>query len=149
MLPARTKSARVGCLVSLLVGLVGGIILVNHYQAMTSCIGKQPPLTSFGITIDPSQNQQFVEQSRKFAYRHSFRFDTADFDRPLSDVRIHMVGKDVEVIVRTSSNPGGYDIGFYNYDCIHPTVVSEIGDVVSDYKSFVSEIPDVMISAEK
>jgi hypothetical protein len=149
MLPTRTKSARVGCLVSLLLGLAGAILLVNRYQAMTSCIGKQPPLTSFGITIDPSQNQQFVEQSRKFAYRHSFRFDTADFDQPLGDVRIHMVGKDVEVIVRTSSNQGGYDIGFYNYDCIHPNLASEIGDVVGDYKSFVSEIPNVMISAER
>ena len=149
MLPQRTKLARIGCLLSLLFLLAGGVVLANRYQAMNSCHGDPPLLTNFAITIDPSQNQQLIEQARQFAYKHSFRFDVADFDHPASDLRILMIRRDVEIATRSSSNLGGFKIAFYNYDCIHPTVVSDIDDLVNDFKSFMSEIPNVMITEEK
>ena len=149
MIPKRTKTARIGCLVSLLLFLVVGIFLVNRYQTMNSCHGNQTLLVSFAVTIYPSQNQQLIEQSRQFAYKHSFRLDVADFDRPASDLRILMIRKDVEVVTRGSSNPGAYEIGFYNYDCIHPTVVSDIDELVNDFKSFIGEIPNVTITEKK
>ncbi len=149
MLPQRTKLARIGCLLSLLLSLAGGIVLANRYQAMISCHGNEPPLKSFYLTVDPSQDQQFIEQSRQFAYKHSFRLDVADFDQPASDLRILMVRKDVEVVTRSSSNAGAYEIGFYNYDCIHPTVVSDIDELVNDFKSFISEIPNAAIAEKK
>jgi hypothetical protein len=124
----------------------GGIILFRRYQAMTSCHGNQPLLASFAVTIDPSQNQQLVEQSRQFAFKHSFRFDVADFDRPASDLRIHMTGKDVEIVTRSLPQPGGYEIGFYNYDCIHPTVLSDIDNLVNDLRNFISTIPNATIT---
>ena len=149
MIPKRTKTARIGCLVSLLLFLVVGIFLVNRYQTMNSCHGNQTLLVSFAVTINPSQNQQLIEQSRQFAYKHSFRLDVADFDHPASDLRILMIRRDVEIATRSSSNPGGFKIAFYNYDCIHPTVVSDIDDLVNDFKSFMSEIPNVMITEAK
>lgn len=149
MIPQRTKAARVGCLVSVLLFLAGGIFLASRYQAMTSCHGNEPPLKSFFLTVDPSQNQQFIEQSRQFAYKHSFRLDVADFDRPASDLRILMTGKDVEVVTKSSSNPGGFEVGFYNYDCIDPTVASDIDELVNDYKSFIGKIPNAAIAEKK
>jgi hypothetical protein len=149
MIPKRTKSARAGCLVSLLLCLAGGIVLINRYQTVTSCHGNSPPLTSFDVTINPSQNRQFVEQSRKFAYKHSFRFDVGDFNQPVDDFRIGMIRKDIEVVTRSSFNPGEFEVKFYNYDCVHPTMVSDIGDLVNDFKSFISEIPNVTITEKK
>lgn len=144
----RTKSLRIGCLVGLVLFLVGGMALVTRYQNATSCLDNRPSLKSFDLTIDPGQVQQLVEQSRKFAYKNGFRFDVGDFDQPDSDFQIRMIRKDLEINISTSVNPGAFEIAFYNYDCRHPTVVSEIGDVVNDFKNFVGEIPNVTITEE-
>jgi hypothetical protein len=149
MLPQRTKLARGGCLLSLVVLLAVGIVLTNRYQAMTSCHGNQPVLTSFEVTIDPGQYPQLVEQSRQFAYKHSFRFDVADLDQPASDLRIHMTRRDVEIATRISSSPGNYEIGFYNHDCIHPTTVFEIDDLVADLKSLIGQVPGATLVEEQ
>lgn len=144
----RTQSVRVGCALSLLVGLVGGILLFARYQEATTCHTDntdKPPLISMGVTIDPSQVRQFVEQSRQFAFKHNFRFDT-DEDEQGGDTHVRMIGKDVEIIARSPSNPGGYEVGFYNYDCIHPVVASDITDLVNDFKSFMNQIPNTTIT---
>ncbi len=146
MIPQRTKSARIGCLVSLLVCLAGGIFFVNYYQNTISCHGNTPPLKTFAVTIDPSQDQQLVEQSRRFAYKHNFRFDVGDANQATGEFLVLMIGNDVEVLTKNSPKPGEYEIKFYNYDCLHPTVVSDIDDLVKDLKSFIREIPNVTIT---
>ncbi len=146
MIPKRTKAARIGCLAGLLLGLAGGIFLAVYYQNAISCHGDTTPLKTLAVTIDPSQDQQLVEQSRRFAYKHSFRFDVGNANQPASEFRILMIRRDVEILTKTSSNPGGYEIKFYNYDCIHPTVASDIEELVNDFKSFISEIPSVTIT---
>lgn len=143
----RTTSVRIGCAVTLLLLFAGGILLLRRYQAMSSCHDDdRPPLASMHVTIDPSQDEQFVEQSRQFAFKHNFRFDLGDPDQPGNNLRVHMIRKDVEVIAKIPSLPGGYEIGFYNYDCSHPTLASDIGDLVDDFKSFMSAIPNVTIT---
>ncbi len=144
----RTRSARVGCAVLLLLSLVGGFSLFLYYQQMTSCHTERPPLVSMGVTIHPSQDRQFVEQSRQFAFRHNFRLDI-DYDEQHGDTHVGLVGQDVEIIAKSPVNPGVYEVGFYNYDCIHPIVAADIVDLVKDYKSFVSKIPNATITEGK
>jgi hypothetical protein len=146
MLATRTKSARVGCTVSLLLGLVAGIVLFTRYQTTTRCHENHPLLKSMHLTIDPSQDGHFIEQARQFAFKHSFRFDTGYFNPQNSDVRIRMLRKDVEIIIRNPFHAGGFEIGFYNYDCIHPTLASDIDDLVIDFKGFLNEIPTALIN---
>lgn len=146
MLPERTKWARVGCSLGLLLVLVVGSVLFTRYQSATSCHDNELLLKSFTVTIDPSQDKQFIEQSRNYAFKHGFRFDVGPFVESNNDWRFRMIRKDVEVIARTPSAPGGYQIGFYNYDCIHPTLASDIEELVNDFKSFMSEIPAAMIT---
>jgi hypothetical protein len=134
-----------GCAVSLLLGLAVGILVITRYQAGTICHENNPVLKSMKITMDPGQEGQFIEQSRKFAFKYNFRFDTGYFDPPNNDVRIRMMRKDVEIIVRNPANPGAFEVGFYNYDCIHPTLTSDLDDLVIDFKAFLSEIPTALI----
>jgi hypothetical protein len=102
-------------------------------------------LISIGVTIDPSQAQQFVEQTRQFAFKYNFRFDTDSHEQG-GDTHVRMIGKEVEVIARSPANPGGYEVEFYNYDCIHPIAAADIVDLVNDFKSFMSQIPNVIIT---
>lgn len=146
MLPQRTKWARVGCFVSLLLLLAAGGVVFMRYQSTTNCHEHELPLKTMAVTLDPSQDEQFIEQSRSFAFKYGFRFDIGTFDESNSDWRFRMIRKDIEVIARSLSNPGAFEIGFYNYDCLHPTMASEIEDLVNDFKSFMSDVPAVMIT---
>jgi len=90
-----------------------------------------------------------IDQSKKFADKHGFRFQIAYYTPNGTDFSIWLKRKDVEVITSTPFKPGEFDIGFYNNDCIHPTVASDIEGLVSDLKSLISEIPSVRITEEK
>ena len=59
--------------------------------------------------------------------------------------------KDVEVLILNNViDLEKFDVAFYNNDCIHPTVASDIDGLVSDLKSsFKKEIPNVTITEEK
>lgn len=141
----RTQSVRVGCALSLLAGLMIGIILFIYYRDITNCRADMSPLINIKVTIDPSQDQQFIEQSRQFAFENNFRFDINDGGQG-SDFRVRMIRKDVEILAKSPSMPGGYEIEFYNYDCVRPVTASDIADLVNDYKGFMSEIPAVTIT---
>lgn len=104
------------------------------------------PLLSLSVTIDPSQDRQFIEQSRQFAFENNFRLDINNDGAQSGDFRVRMIRKDVEIVARSSLNPGGYEIEFYNYDCVHPVTTLDIADLVTDYKSFIGEIPAVTIT---
>lgn len=146
MQPQRVKSARVGCALSFLFLLAVGGILFRHYQSTTSCHDNKLLLQGIAVTIDPSQDERFIEQSRNFAFKHAFRFDTGTFGEDGPDWRFRMIRKDVEVIAKSPINPGGFEIGFYNYDCIHPTAASDIDELVNDFKGFMEEVPTGLIT---
>jgi hypothetical protein len=94
------------------------------------------------VTLDRSQQKQLIEQSRKFAEKYGFKFQIEYYTFNHENFLIDLRRKDIEII---ASNPGfdlgTYFIGFYNYDCIHPTVTSDIQGLVSDLKSHINEIP--------
>ena len=134
-------------------GLLLGMLLclmIARYQQMNSCFKDRAPLRSFIVTLDRSQQKQLIEQSRKFAEKYGFKFQIEYYTLNHENFLIDLTRKDIEV---TASNPGfdlgTYFIGFYNYDCIHPTVASDIEGLVTDLKSRMSEIPSVKITEEK
>jgi hypothetical protein len=149
MISNKSNSIRIGCLLSLFLSTVAGIGIIIRYQQMTSCYNNRPPLREFVVNINTDQSQELIEQSRKFANKHGFRFQIAYYTPDGIDFSIWMERKDVEVIARSPFTPGEFEIGFYNYDCINPTVASDIDGLVSDLKSLVIEIPSATITDEK
>jgi hypothetical protein len=123
--------------------------MLVRYQKMTSCYNDRPPLRTFTVNINTSQVQKLIEQSQKFADKHGFRFQIAYYTPDGIDFSIWMERKDVEVIARSPFTPGEFEIGFYNYDCINPTVASDIDGLVNDLRSLISEIPSARITEEK
>jgi hypothetical protein len=131
-------------------GLLLGMLLclmIARYQQMNSCFKDRAPLRSFMVTLE---QQQLIEQSRKFAEKYGFKFQIEYYTLNHENFLIDLTRKDIEV---TASNPGfdlgTYFIGFYNYDCIHPTVAWDVDGLVTDLKSLISEIPSVKITEEK
>ena len=134
-------------------GLLLGMLLclmIARYLQMNSCFKDGAPLRSFMVTLDRSQQKQLIEQARKFAEKYGFKFQIDYYTLNHEEFSIWMKRKDIEV---TASNPGfdlgTYFIGFYNYDCIHPTVASDVDGLVSDLKGSINEIPSVTITDER
>jgi len=146
---SRTKSLITGCLVILLLSLIGGVIIVTRYQKMNSCYSDRQPLRSFAVTIETNQSQQLKEQLQKFADKNRFWVGTAYTYPNKDDFILYMQRKDVEVIAGSPFNPAGYKIVFYSNDCIHPTVVAGTDDLVIDLKSFLGEIPNLTVIEKK
>jgi hypothetical protein len=138
-----------GCLLLILLFcLVGGMGLAR-YQKMVDCFNVRPPLQSFTFTIDRSQQKLLIEQARKFADTNGFEYDIAYFTPSGEDFRIGMIRKDVEVVIlNTPVNLDHYDVAFYNFDCDHPTIASDIDGLVSGLRNFISEIPSATIAEE-
>lgn len=40
-------------------------------------------------------------------------------------------------------------VNFYDYDCTHPTVASDLEGLMSELKGLISEIPNVTITEER
>ena len=141
----RTKSFFLGCFTTLLLCLVGGVI-VSRYQKTNSCYNGRAPLRSFVVTIEPNQSHQLIEQLQGFADKNGFKHEIAFYSqRNENDFSIWMKRKDVEVIARSPFKLGEYKIGFYNNDCVHPTVADDIDSLVIDLKIYLSEISNVTI----
>ncbi len=111
-------------------GLLLGTLLclmIARYQQMNSCFKDRAPLRSFMVTLERSQQKQLIEQSRKFADKYGFKFQIVYYTLNHEESSVWMKRNDIEV---TASNPGSdlatYFIGFYNNNCIHPTVGSDI-----------------------
>lgn len=145
----RSKMVFIGLLFSLLVCLLAGIGMITRYQKMTACYDNRPPLIEFVLTIDTSQRMQVVEHSQDFANKHDLKFDIVYYTPDQKDFLIDMKGDDVEIIVSNPFEPGEFEVGFYNNNCINPIVASDLDSLASDLKNILDEIPSAIITEEE
>jgi hypothetical protein len=129
--------------------LAGGVALATRYQQIYGCYNGRLPLRSFNVTIDTSQSQKLIEQLLKFADKNGFSYELSYYSPNGEDFSIWMERKDLEIITRSPFTRGEFEIGFYNYDCVDPTLASEISSLVSDLEGLIGEIPNVTITEEK
>lgn len=152
MLAGRKKQYYVvgGVLSGVLLCFVGALATINWWQKTTSCYNDRPPLSSFAVTVDASQQKKLIEQFQEFADKNSFKFGIAYYTPNHEEFLIDLTRHDTEVIgSNTSINLDKYLVTFHNNDCIHPTVASDIVDLVSDLESHIREIPSAIITEEK
>jgi hypothetical protein len=151
VLASRSKSSIRGFLVISLLCCVLGAVAFAWYQRNTACLNNRPPLSSFVVTVDQYQQRWLIKPSQRFADKNGFKFDMSYFDQHGRNFLIDMRRKDVEVVILNNvMDLDKFDVAFYNYDCVNPTVASDIASLVSDLKSsFQEDIPNVTITEEK
>ena len=101
------------------------------------------------IAIDTSQRQEFFDQLQKFADKHDFTIQIDVQPSGAEDFLIFMTREDVEIAGGNYFAPGEYKIFLYHADLLHPAPKSVLDDLVSELKSFVSEVPGTTFSVEK
>ena len=121
------------------------IVLYSNYERE---YGSQMPIRSLRITIDKSQRGLLFDQLRKFSKKHSFEYELTDFNTNGENFQFWMSRDDIFI---TASNvppdPSLVYVRFYIYP--GSTIDEEtIDDLVTDLKSYISEIQDVTITEE-
>jgi len=145
----RPKLFVFGCLFLVLsLCLMGGAYLLVKNQQIYGCYNDRPPLRRFDVTIDTAQSQKLIEQLEKFANKNRFSYEISYYSPNGEDFSVWMEREDVEVVTASPFTRGEFKIGFYNNDCVHPTVASDITILISDLKNYLSEIPGVVIVEE-
>ena len=122
------------------------------YQVTNGCHYGNPPLRNFYVmTAELSQEKQIIQTFQQFASKNSFSFAIVYYTPDHGQLNIALTRKDVEVDI-TNVVPSGletYLVGLYNNDCLNPTTASAMDNLVSNLKTFISEIPNVTITDEK
>jgi len=140
-------SLALGFLVCLLLCVLGSIGI----KMMTPQVQRYPQEAKriVDITIDTSEREEFFDQLRKFANKHNFTILIDAQPSGAEDFLISMHRSDIEIDGDNAFAPGEYGPGFYHADLLHPAPDSVFDDLVSDLKSFISEVPSATFSVEK
>ncbi len=147
MSASRSKVLISGFLVISSLCCVLGTVAFAWYQKTIACFNNMPPLRSFVVTVSSYQERWMIKPSQDFARKNSFRSDISYYDQHGREFSIGMERKDVQVVINNVIDLEKFDVAFYNNDCIHPTVASDIVELEDDLKSFInSEIPNAMIT---
>ncbi|MGA7193784.1 MAG: hypothetical protein WBW94_09145 [Anaerolineales bacterium] len=152
-----TKWIVAGCLslglLGILLCLLSGIgvkTMIDKWNSQNSCFNDRAPLSSFTLTLDRSKQNQLIQTSQKFAIQNGFKFHIEYFTPDHEDFVVDGIRKDTEVVIGNTYNYKDiYFVSFYNYDCIHPTIASDIDGLVNDLKSSISQIPTATITDMK
>lgn len=149
MLANRSKLAVIALLLLVpLLCLATGLVLATKYQQIYGCYNGRLPLRSLDVTIDTGQSEKLIEQLLKFADKNGFSHEISYYSPGGEDFSIWMERKDLEIITRSPFTRGEFRIGFYNNDCVDPTVASDITSLVRDLKGYLREIPSAVIVEE-
>jgi hypothetical protein len=123
------------CLAAL---LIWGCLPVSNVSMM--------PVRTFTITIDKAQRQELLDQLQNFADKHEAKYAFSDYgttDHFLAEIW----GE--SLLILAGNVPGTsdlVDISFYGKLPGHVPDEELVDEWLQDLKSFISEIPDVMIT---
>jgi len=121
------------------------------WQVTQGCYNDRPPLRSFYVvTTDLSQQKQINQIFQQFANKNGFSFNITYYTPNHEQLLMVLTRKDSEI--DANNVPFGlekYPVDFYNNDCLHPTVATDIGGLVNELKNDLSQIPNVIITDEK
>jgi len=112
------------------------------------------PIRGLTITIDLSQRDELFDQMQKFANKHAIQIVIRDVEVEVGPSGkgffIEMHRSDIQILaVGEPSAPIMVSIDFYDEDPTHPALKKTVDELYGDLRSFISEIPNVMIIEER
>ena len=138
----------------LIVSLFLGILLCTF-----GCIGfaeiakkgseGQAPIRRLRIIIDVNRREELFAQLREYADKHNFDFYLTFYDRDKQIFLVEMVREDLEIqAVDATDAPTMIKLDFYDKNSMHPTPKETVDELISDLKSFISNIPNVTLTEQ-
>ena len=152
MLTDRTNLVVIICLVLCMASTLG-CASIQQIEEVAGDTQEQLPIRRLRITIDPSQREELFDQLRNFADNHAFKFETTDYGTGGERFLVEMLGDNIKILVVDVLNaPSNVRIRFYDQtgaNSVSEETIKTIDVLVSDLKSFISEIPNVTITEDQ
>lgn len=152
MLTNRKKLNLISCLF-LSTFLLWGCLSVKQIIEVAGDNREQLPIRWLTITIDPGRRGELFDQLQKFADKHGFEFLMSDFGTGGERFIIEMLGNHIKILaVNIPESSTMVSIRFYDQSRANPVseeTTKTIDELVSDLKTFISEIPNVTITQKK
>ena len=103
------------------------------------------PVKSWNITMDLDQREEFFTQLQNFADKHSLKLESNFYDAEKKGFLVALYGDGFHITsVSRTKSPREISIGFYN-EASPPTSQETFNELAVDLKSFLREIPNVII----
>jgi hypothetical protein len=110
---------------------------------------EKAPVRSVDITLAQNQHDQLFEQFRKFATKHAFAIRISQTNPTGEDFLVQMWREDVKIIGVDSSDPGLFEIWFYNTYEERPVPLRVFDELIDELRALVEEIPNTTFSVEE
>jgi hypothetical protein len=150
MLGNRKKLTLVICLFFGLLFLFACFINAKQLLEIVGNNREQLPIRSLTITIDPDQREKLFSQLQKFADKHGLEYMMSDFGTGGERFTVEMLGNHIKILADdTPKAPTLIAIDFYDQTRANPVsevTLETIDNLLDDLESFISEIPNVIIS---
>jgi hypothetical protein len=147
------KSKVMQMIICLLAGILIGIgiktiaiMIEKNKQTETS---QQIPERSITVAIKKGQQVELFNQFQKFSDDQGFAIRIAPTTPGGEDFMVQMWRQDVKVLALNSFDPEVFTIYFSDTDRVSPAHEWVYSDLVNDIKSYIIEIPNVIISDGK
>ncbi|HJS17963.1 MAG TPA: hypothetical protein VJ785_04400 [Anaerolineales bacterium] len=111
--------------------------------------GTSYPQKTLDVNIGLSQREKFFEQLTRFADAHDFKIHIGPTTPSGDTFNINMSRKDVIVIANNVVDTKTFHIAFYDEDPANSAPEEGIDRLYNDLKSFINEIPNVLITEKR
>lgn len=147
------KSKVMQMLICLLVGILIGVgiktmaVMIEKNKGTET--SQQIPKRRIAVTIKNGQQMELFNQFQKFSDEQGFAIRIAPTTPSGEDFMVQMWRQDVKILVLNSFDPEVFTIYFSDTDRVSPTSEWAYSDLVNDIKSYIIEIPNVIITDDK
>jgi hypothetical protein len=114
-------------------------------EAMAAKSNPQVPLRTIAVSVEKNARDAFFEQLKKFADRHAFAIRVAPVRPDGEHFIVQMWREDIKGIGVNPFDPAGFEISFYENDCVHPVPAAHVDVLINDLKLFIGAIQGVTI----
>ena len=142
------KSIKLILVVCLLLGILLCVLGCISVMRGMNLKGNPNSVSVRGLTITMAldQREEFFTQMRKFADKHSLEFKLNLYSSDNTRFLVAMYGDGFHITASNMPNaPQEIAIGFFN-DASTPTPEETVYELFADLKSFINEIPNVMMT---
>lgn len=126
-------------------------LLFSLLLSIFACIASSPapnsvPVKTLKITLDANHLEEFRAQLRKYADKHSLKFEEAFYNKDHTNFSVFMDTVDFRIFVTNNKDsPGEICASFFN-DASPAISQQTVDELTNDFKGFVMEIPNVTIA---
>jgi hypothetical protein len=136
-------------LLGVLIGYSAKTLAVIREENKDTAAYQKYPRRTIVVKIETTQQEKLFDVMRKFADDQGFAIRIASTSPSGANFIVEMWREDTKIIALNSFDPGTFSIDFFDTDSAIKSPEWALNSLVSDFKSYINEVPNVAVTEEK